>query len=143
MTKRVYAEDTKVPVAQSRGQIETTLRKAGAERIVTMDEPLEAIVAFMMTGRSLTSRLIRLRIEIPGDASDQRRRAIWRAVGLVVKAKIEAVAQGITTVEQEWLAHVVLPDNTTVADWIEPQLQLAYERGQMPSEPLLLEGPRG
>lgn len=142
MTKRVYAEDTKVSVAQSRGQIETMLRKARAERIVTMDEPLEAVVAFMLAGQSMSPRLIRLRIDIPGDAGDQRRRAIWRAVGLVVKAKIEAVAQGITTVEQEWLAHVVLPDNTTVGDWIEPQLQVAYEQGRMPSEPLLLEGPR-
>lgn len=137
MNRRVYAEDTKVPTAQSRAQIETMLRKAGANRIVTMDEALEAVVAFMLAGR-----LIRLRIEIPGDASDQRRRAIWRAIGLVVKAKIEAVAQGITTVEQEWLAHVVLPNGRTVGDWVEPQLQVAYDEGRMPTEPLMLEGPR-
>jgi len=137
MNRRVYAEDTKVPTAQSRAQIETMLRKANANRIVTMDEALEAVVAFMLAGR-----LIRLRIEIPGDASDQRRRAIWRAIGLVVKAKIEAVAQGITTVEQEWLAHVVLPNGRTVGDWVEPQLQVAYDEGRMPTEPLMLEGPR-
>lgn len=137
MNRRVYAEDTKVPAAQSRAQIETILRKAGASRIATMDEPLEGIAMFMLAGR-----LIRLRIEIPGDANDQRRRAIWRAVHLVVKAKIEAVAQGITTVEQEWLAHVVLPDGSTVGDWIEPQLQVAYDQGRMPIEPLLLEGPK-
>lgn len=137
MNRRVYAEDTKVPTAQSRAQIETMLRKASANRIVTMDEALEAVVAFMLAGR-----LIRLRIEIPGDASDQRRRAIWRAIGLVVKGKIEAVAQGITTVEQEWLAHVVLPNGRTVGDWVEPQLQVAYDEGRMPTEPLMLEGPR-
>ncbi|MFC6790638.1 hypothetical protein ACFQE0_14075 [Methylobacterium komagatae] len=137
MVRRAYAEDTKVPIAQSRSQIETMLRKASATRIVTMDEALEAVVMFMLAGR-----LIKLRIEIPGDANEQRRRAIWRAIGLVVKAKIEAVAQGITTVEQEWLAHVVLPDGSTVGDWIEPQLEVAYDKGQMPTEPLLLEGPR-
>ena len=137
MNRRVYAEDTKVPIAQSRAQIETMLRKVSANRIVTMDEALEAVVAFMLAGR-----LIRLRIEISGDASDQRRRAIWRAIGLVVKAKIEAVAQGITTVEQEWLAHVVLPDGSTVGDWVEPHLQVAYDDGRMPTEPLMLEGPR-
>lgn len=137
MNRRAYAEDTKVPIAQSRAQIETMLKKAGATRIVTMDEALEGIVAFMLAGR-----LIRLRIAIPGDASDQRRRAVWRAIGLVVKAKIEAVAQGITTVEQEWLAHVVLPDGSTVSDWVEPQLRLAYHQGRMPTEPLMLEGPR-
>lgn len=136
-TRRVYAEDTKVTVAQSRGSIETMLRKASATRIVTMDEPSEVVVLFNMDGR-----LIKLRIEVAGDATDQRRREIWRAIVLVVKAKIEAVAQGITTVEQEWLAHVVLPDGQTVAEWIGPQLQVAYDRGAMPSNPLLLEGPK-
>ncbi|MDH2310381.1 hypothetical protein [Methylobacterium brachiatum] len=121
MNRRVYAEHTKVPTAQIRAQIET------------MDEPSEAVVAFMFAGH-----LIRLRIEIPVDATDQQRRAI----GLVVKAKIEAVAQGISTVEQEWLAHIVLPDGSTVGDWIEPQLQVAYDQGRMPTNPLLLEGPR-
>lgn len=137
MNRRVYAEDTKVSAVQSRGQIEAILRKAGASRIATMDEPLEAIGMFMLAGR-----LIRLRIEIPGDASEQKRWAIWRAIRLVVKAKIEAVAQGITTVEQEWLAHVVLPDGSTVGDWVEPQLQVAYDKGQMPTDTLMLEGPR-
>lgn len=133
MNRRVYAEHTKVPTAQSRAQIETMLRKASANCIVTMEEPSDPVVAFMLAGR-----LIRLRIEIPVDATDQQRRAI----GLLVKAKIEAVAQGITTVEQEWLAHVVLPDGSTVGDWIEPQLQVAYDQGRMPTKPLLLEGPR-
>ena len=137
MNRRVYAEHTKVPTAQSRAQIENMLRKASANCIVTMDKPSKAVVAFM-----LASRLIRLRIELPGDATDQQRRAIWRAIGLVVKAKVEAVAQGITTVEQEWLAQVVLPDGSTVGDWIEPQLQVAYDQGRMPTHPLLLEGPR-
>ena len=137
MTRRVYAEDTRVPIVQSRASIETMLRKTGAARIMSMDEALEAVVLFMLAGR-----LIKLRVEIAGDASEQQRRAIWRAVLLVVKAKIEAVAQGITTVEQEWLAHVVLPDGTTVGQWIEPRLQLAYDRGEMPTDPLLLEGPK-
>jgi hypothetical protein len=137
MARRAYAENTTVPVGQSRTQIETMLRKAPATRIITMDEAHEAVVMFMLAGR-----LIKLRIEIPGDANDQRRRAVWRGLGLVVKAKIEAVAQGITSVEQEWLAHVVLPDGSTVGDWIEPQLKVAYDKGRMPTEPLMLEGPR-
>lgn len=63
-------------------------------------------------------------------------------IGLVVKAKTEAVAQSITTVEQKWLAHVVPPDGSTVDDWVEPQLRVAYDQGWMPTEPLWLEGPR-
>lgn len=137
MTRRVYAEDTRVPVAQSRASIDAELKKVGATRIVTMDEPLEAIVAF-----NLDLRLIKLQIAIPGDANDQRRRSIWRAVLLVVKAKIEAVEQGITTVEQEWLAHVLLPSGQTVGEWMEPQLELASDRGTMPTNFFLLEGPK-
>lgn len=61
------------------------LRKASATRIVTMDEAIEAVVMFMLAGR-----LIKLRIEIPGDASDQRRRAVWHGLGLVVKIQVVA-----------------------------------------------------
>jgi hypothetical protein len=137
MTRRVFAEDTKVPVSQTRAQIEVLLRKVDARRIVTMDEFLEVVVMFNLDGR-----LIKLRKEVPGDADDQRRCAIWRALLLVVKAKTEAVAQGITSVEQEWLAHVLLPDGQTVGQWIEPQLRDAYDTGAMPTNPLLLEGPK-
>ncbi|WP_407523672.1 hypothetical protein [Methylobacterium oryzisoli] len=136
MTRR-YAEDTKVPVAQSRTQIEAMLRKAGAERVMHMDEPTEAVVMFLLAGR-----LIKLLAPISPDARDQERRRVWRALGLVIKAKLEATASGIETVESAWLAHVVLPDGQTVSRWIEPQLQVAYERGQMPTHPLLLEGPK-
>ena len=136
MTRR-YAEDTKVPVAQSRTQIEAMLRKSGAERVLHMDEPGEAVVMFLLTGR-----LIKLLVPIAPDARDQERRRVWRALGLVIKAKLEATASGIETVESAWLAHVVLPDGQTVGRWIEPQLQVAYERGQMPTHPLMLEGPK-
>lgn len=136
MTRR-YAEDTKVGVNQSRTEIETLLRKAGAQRIAHMDEPAELIVMFLLAGR-----LIRLQVPMPKDASDQKRRALWRALFLVIKAKLEATASGIETVEAAWLANVVLPDNRTVGEWIEPQLRVAYDRGEMPTNPLLLEGPK-
>jgi hypothetical protein len=58
----------------------------------------------------------------------------WRALALVIKAKLEAVAAGITTVEQEFLAHIVLPDgHTTVGTWMAPQLAAAYDAGTMPA----------
>jgi hypothetical protein len=132
-----YASKTAVPVAKSRADIEAALRKVKASRIVHMDEPSEAIVMF-----NLANRLIKFEILIPGGATEQRRRSIWRAALLVIKAKIEAVEQGITTVEQEWLAHVVLPDGQTVGRWIGPSLQVAYDRGEMPTHPLMLEGPK-
>jgi hypothetical protein len=53
----------------------------------------------------------------------------WRALLLTIKAKLEAVAVGITTLEEEFLANVVTPDNVTVGEWIRPQLKEAYETG--------------
>jgi len=50
-----------------------------------------------------------------------------------VKAKLEAVETGIVSLEEEFLAHVVLPDGSTVGQWAEPQLAELYGRGDMPA----------
>ena len=55
------------------------------------------------------------------------------------KAKLEAVAAGIATVEQEFLAYTVLPNKQTVGDWLGPQLAAAYESGQKPMSLPMLE----
>ena len=57
------------------------------------------------------------------------------ALLLVIKAKLEAVTAGISTIETEFLANIVLPYNTTAGDWMIPQIDQAYRTGQMP--PLL------
>lgn len=137
MARRTFAEDTKVTVAETRQELETMLRKAGAIRIVHMDEPAEAMVLFDLAGR-----LIRIRVVIPTDASEQERKALWRALIMIIKAKLVAVDRGVSTVETEFLANVVLPDGQTVGQWFEPGLRLAYDRGEMPTHPLMLEGPK-
>jgi hypothetical protein len=45
---------------------------------------------------------------------------------------------GITTFEEEFLAWMVLPDNSTVGEKVLTQLAEAYKDGQMP--PMLLSG---
>ena len=40
---------------------------------------------------------------------------------------------GISTIESEFLANIVLPDNTTAGEWMIPQIDQAYRTGQMPS----------
>ena len=42
------------------------------------------------------------------------------------------VASGITTLEEEFLAHMVLPDGQTVGQWLLPQVAEAYDTRQMP-----------
>jgi hypothetical protein len=62
-------------------------------------------------------------------------RATWRGLLLLVKAKLVAVDQGFTTIEQEFLPHIVLPGGATFADTVMPQIHEAYRTGQVP--PLL------
>jgi hypothetical protein len=52
-------------------------------------------------------------------------------LALVIKAKLEAVDSGITTFEDEFLAHIVMPDGQTVASHIKPGIAAAYESGTM------------
>lgn len=66
---------------------------------------------------------------------DQACRSRWRGVLLIVKAKLEFIEYGLSTVEREFLADIALPNGKTVGDWLKPQLADAYAGGGMP--PLL------
>ncbi|EGF96798.1 hypothetical protein BDIM_06060 [Brevundimonas diminuta ATCC 11568] len=93
--------------------------------------------------REFTHTPARGTLRSPAEAEkawEQAGRQRWRALALVIKAKLEAVAAGITTIEDEFLAHTVLPDGSTVGQFMKPQLAIAYEQGSMPTT-LLLGGP--
>ena len=66
------------------------------------------------------------------EAHDQACRQRWRALLLVIKAKLEAVTAGISTIEAEFLANIVLPDNSSAGEWMLPQIDRAYRTGAMP-----------
>lgn len=36
------------------------------------------------------------------------------------------------TFEDEFMAHIVLPNQQTVGDWMRPQIEEAYQTGQLP-----------
>jgi hypothetical protein len=103
------------------------------------------VVAFEMEGR-------RIRIDLPlpheddfeltptgllrtdnsrRDAYEQEVRRRWRALLLVIKAKLEAIATGIATFDQEWLGYIETDSGETVGEIIIPQLE-------QPRGPLLL-----
>lgn len=126
-----YAEKTKVPVSRSRDEIERVLSRYGADAFGYGWDAGRAVVSFRAQ-----RRYIRFAMEIPLSAQEERQR--WRALVLVIKAKLEAVESGITTFENEFLAHVVLPDNRTVGEWLGPQLDTIYSDGGMPK--LLMPG---
>lgn len=144
-----YAEHTEVSSDRSRVEIEKTLRRYGASSFMYGWDNLCAVIMF-----ELADRRIRFRLPMPDrnareftltptgrqrsetaavEAWEQAGRQRWRALALVIKAKLEAVAAEITTVEQEFLAHIVLPDSSTVGEWVQPQLAVAYQRNEMPA----------
>ena len=64
-------------------------------------------------------------------AWEQACRQRWRALALVIKAKLEAVESGITSFEDEFLAHIQTPDGRSVGDHVKPALAKMYEDGEM------------
>ena len=143
-----YARDTEVEVNRTRDQIHQTLQRYGADGFGYAEQGRHAGIMFNMA-----ERRIRMVLEMPDpeefrytkhspprersqkaqeEAYEQARRQKWRALLLVVKAKLEAVDAGITTVENEFMAHIVLPNDTTVGDWMLPQIARAYHTGEMP-----------
>jgi hypothetical protein len=64
---------------------------------------------------------------------EKSQRQKWRALALVIKAKLEAVASGICTFEEEFLAHIVLPDGQTAGQHLIPRINEAYAAGKVPA----------
>jgi hypothetical protein len=69
---------------------------------------------------------------------EQRDREVWRRLLLVLKAKLELIADKMSSIEQEFLANILLPDGSTVAQALHQPLADAYATGKMP--PILPAG---
>ncbi|WP_024275994.1 hypothetical protein [Hyphomicrobium sp. 802] len=137
MSVRRYAEDTKVPAMQSRREIEELLQKHGADQFLSGTMRGQAMVGFRIQGLQVKIVLGMPTGTTAKDAKEERRR--WRALLLVIKAKLEAVASGIALLEDEFLAHTVMADGQTVGQWARPQIKSMYKDGKMPP---LLPGPK-
>jgi hypothetical protein len=144
-----FAEGTSVPVERSRAEIESMLRRYGAGAFASGWDQRNAVVQFTYKGRTIRFTLVmpdrksKEFTHTPGrgllrnaEAQDlmfeQAIRQHWRALCLVIKAKLEAVSAGISTFELEFLPWTCLPNGTTVGQMIEPQIQKCLETGRMP-----------
>lgn len=149
----LYAANTSVPSERSKGEIERTLQRYGAEEFASGWDQKRAVVMFRMNNRRIRFYLPMPNREdykeSPGgrqrsseyaidEAWEQAKRQRWRALSLAIKAKLEAVASGITTFEEEFMAHVVLPNGKNFGEWATPQIEEAYTNKKMP--PLLSAG---
>jgi hypothetical protein len=150
-----YAAKTDVSTSKSRDEIERTLARYGAEQFAYGWSPDQAVLGFVANSRQI--RFI-LPLPDPSDreftitptglkrspssaraAWEQACRAQWRALSLVIKAKLQAVESGIVTFEDEFAMHMVLPGGATVREHLLPALAEAYETGEVPT---LLNVPR-
>jgi len=133
-----YAKGTSVSSDRSRAEIERTLKRYGAtgfaygwdgDRVMICFDMASWRVKFIlgMPERSLFAHTPgRGRPRKPEDIErhwEQACRESWRALNLVIKAKLEAVESGITCFEDEFLAHIVLFNGQTVSGWLLPQLE--------------------
>jgi hypothetical protein len=143
---RAFAEGTTVPVEKTRVEIERLLKDAGAVEYATAARPGGASITFR-----LCDRWVRFDLVIPGTDDkrfkfDRRRwingestkkrlqeaeeRRLWRALLLVLKAKLEAARSGVATFESEFLAYIVVAGGRTVGQDIIPQIREAYDGGR-------------
>ncbi len=141
-----YAEGTTVQPEKSEMEIKALLRKHKADQVMSgSDEATgRVLIGFAMKGRRirvsvglppLTDPMFnRWRFDAAGRvrARDAEIRRLWRALLLTIKARFEVVESGIETFESAWLAHIVMPDGSTVADNAIPALEAMYRTGRMP-----------
>lgn len=150
-----FAADTSVSVEKSRADIETVLRRYGADKFASGWDRTSATIAFQVHERmvrsvlplpdpddaefTLTPSARRQRSRAQAQAAwEQACRSRWRSLHLVIKAKLEAIDAGIAEFEDEFMAHLVLPDGRTVSEHVRPQIDSAYDSGRI-SGNLMLE----
>lgn len=152
---RKFAQDTEVPADRSRAEIERLLDRYGATGFYYGRQGDAVLLGFQAQKRNV---LFRLSMPSPGDRAfteyvsrgrawlrteaqarklyEQAVRQKWRALALVIKAKLEAIESRISSFDDEFLAFIVLPTGRTVGQEIAPQI--APARLAAGEEPKLL-----
>lgn len=143
MTK--YAASTSVSSDRSRAEIERTLQRYSATSFAYGWQDDRAVVGFTLNDRQIRfilpmpdrksheftrSDTGRARTSTAATAAyEQAVRQRWRALALVIKAKLEAVESGIVTFDDEFAMHMVLPDGSRAGDAVVRAINTAYATG--------------
>jgi len=145
----IYAAQTVVSPEKSKAEIENMLRRYGASGFASGWQGGSSTIIFEHSNRRVRFNLPEPSIDAfrtikdsrgytrkrsEGDACrahEQAIRACWRALALVIKAKLEAVESGITTFEEEFLAHIVTPTGT-IGEILIPQLEAIRNGAKLP-----------
>lgn len=141
---RRYAEKTNVSVEKSEAQIKSLVIEYGATKFQTGWEDCKAMIGFVLHDRGirftlpLPSKYDAVFRVTPGgrrarsefDAAlawEQACRSLWRALYLSIRAKLEAVECNISTFEEEFLSHIIVPaTGSTVGETLIPDLEKVY-----------------
>jgi len=150
----IYAKSTTVTIEKSRAGIEKAVTQYGGtdfgfgskhgtsliwfhmqERhvrfILPMPNPNDDWFKFKIYAGKITT-ILRTKVQ-RAEAYEQAKRQVWRALRIVVIAKLEAVEAGISEFETEFLGNIMVPGtNNTVAEWLRPQLEQSYLTGTLP-----------
>ena len=135
MGKR-YAEGTTVQVQTSRGEITGILAKHGCQTMAWGSKPTGDTLMFDLDGKQFRFFIPKPELEkVKSDywedhawsgrqidwtdkvEAEWRRR--WRAHVLLIKAKLEFIEGGDTTLEREFLPYLVLQDGRTMGQFID------------------------
>lgn len=132
-----YAAETEVPVEKSKRVIELLLQQRGADQFHTGWDATRDIIEFGWQGKQIRfvlprpdrkefelspGGIARTRIQVE-NAIQKADRQRWRALYLVVRAKLEAVESGISVFEEEFMAFIVVPgSNRTIGEILVPQI---------------------
>ncbi len=149
-----FATDTTVPTARTQAEIQATIRRYGADDIITGESAASAtaFVQFRFLGFS-----VRVMIPLP-DPNEERfwstpsgrrkrtpesaraewekaSRQQWRVLLLLLKAQMEAVENKVISPEEAFLPWLMLPGGKTVGQEVVPQLLAAAAGGQLKALP--------
>lgn len=145
-----YAHGTTVTAQQTQAEIMGLLAARGVNKIATMNEPSRFALAFEFDG-------VPYRISLPLPEPDEPRFTTykqgastysrsegsakqlfekelnrkWRAFGMVIKAKLVAVEEGISSMEAEFIGNVVLASGRTLSETHASELPALAKAGKV------------
>ena len=146
-----YAKGTNVSKDRSIAEIQRTLARYKAAGFTYGEMGSRAFVGFQMV-----DRVVKMLLTLPEQNGkeftqkkrgygaypestslrlwDQACREKWRALALVVKAKLESVESGIETFDEAFLPHIVVPGagGRTYGELALPDFARTLETGELP-----------
>ncbi|KKN22337.1 hypothetical protein LCGC14_0916030 [marine sediment metagenome] len=130
-----YAKTTTVPVSRSRTQIQDILANFGVDEFFFGTSSRGQGIGFRHEGR-----VYKYSVPLPKRAKDmtekqyeQALRRRWRVLHMTLKMKLEEIADGGMSFEDQFLAQMCLPNGSSVSDFMKlPENIAKLEQAEMP-----------